>query len=64
MKYITLLASLTAVAFMGCTCTSNQQFSKDSDKIAVTGVSLTCATDGSVYLFTYSGGKAASLTRF
>ena len=41
MKYITLLASLTAVAFMGCTCTSNQQFSKDNDKIAVTGVSLT-----------------------
>ena len=41
MKYITFLASLTAVAFMGCTCTSNQQFSKDSDKVAVTGVSLT-----------------------
>ena len=41
MKYITLLASLTAVAFMGCTCTSNQQLSKDNDKVAVTGVSLT-----------------------
>ncbi len=30
----------------------------------VTSASLTCATDGSVYLITYSGGKAASIARF